>query len=317
VDNLVKIRDVSSRYDISARTLRYYEDKGLISSIRSDDHAYRLYDNASINKLEQILILRKLNISVKDIKLIFDSSGSDVVLNVLEKKIEDIDGEVALLHELKDIVLEFVSHIKQLDFSKESDVKLLYDKTKEIETSLINVDYAGNPASINRLLEVTEKLDKKVPDVMIIKIPNFRALTSGLVSWDEIFGAFEEWSNARSHFFKSVIFDCADFLTGKDGKAEWFVGVNDEVMDADVEPYKIVEFHGGLYAVTVSVDGDGESHNKVRAKVDKWLETTNFIEDESRAKMGHMIYPHDDIMKGLGYHQMNLYLPIKLKEDCE
>lgn len=29
-------------------TLRYYEDMGLIESIRSDDYAYRLYDEASL-----------------------------------------------------------------------------------------------------------------------------------------------------------------------------------------------------------------------------------------------------------------------------
>lgn len=31
--------------------------------------------------------------------------------------------------------------------------------------------------------------------------------------------------------------------------------------------------------------------------------------------MGHMIYVDEEIKKGLGYHQMNLYLPIKLKDN--
>jgi len=31
MNNLIKIRDVSSKYDIIARTLRYYEDMGLSS----------------------------------------------------------------------------------------------------------------------------------------------------------------------------------------------------------------------------------------------------------------------------------------------
>ena len=155
---------------------------------------------------------------------------------------------------------------------------------------------------------------KKVPDAMIMRIPNFRAVTSGLAPWDEVFGAFDQWRTAHKHFFKSVLFDCPDFLTGKDGKAEWFWCVKDEVTEADVAPYEITEFQGGLYAVAVSADGDGKSHNKVRAKVAKWLKTTNFIEDTDRVKMGHMIYVDDEIKKGLGYHQMNLYLPVKLKE---
>ncbi len=102
--NLVKIRDISVRYNISARTLRYYEDMGLIESTRNDDYAYRLYNEAAIKRLEQILILRRLNISIKDIKRIFSTEGSEVVLDVLEKKVDNIDEEVSLLHELKKIV---------------------------------------------------------------------------------------------------------------------------------------------------------------------------------------------------------------------
>ncbi|MDD4165375.1 MAG: MerR family transcriptional regulator, partial [Eubacteriales bacterium] len=179
MNELIKIRDVSVKYDISARTLRYYEDMGLLTSTRSDDYAYRLYDGAAVQRLEQILILRKLNISIKDIGRIFNTSGSEVVLEVLGKKVDAIDEEVSLLHELREIVLEFIRQIENADFGKESDVKLLYEKAKEIETQLANVDYEGNPSAVNRLLEVTEKLDNKVPDIMIIRIPKFRAVTSG------------------------------------------------------------------------------------------------------------------------------------------
>ena len=78
--NLAKIREVSVRYNVSARTLRYYEDMGLIESTRSDDYAYRLYDEAAIKRLEQILILRRLNISIKDIKRIFNTEDRKSVV---------------------------------------------------------------------------------------------------------------------------------------------------------------------------------------------------------------------------------------------
>jgi len=157
----VKIRDVSLKYDISARALKYYEDMGLIASARGNDYAYRMYDEANIKKLEQILILRKLNISVKDIRRIFDTTGSEVVLEVLGKKVSDIDEEVALLHELKEIVIAFIRQIEQADFSKDSDVKSLYARAREIETQLVNVEYTGNPSPVHRLFEVAEKLEEK------------------------------------------------------------------------------------------------------------------------------------------------------------
>ena len=175
MDTLIKIRDVAARYDISARTLRYYEDMGLITSTRNDDYAYRLYDETGLKKLEQILILRKLNISVKDIGRIFTTPGSEVVLEVLGKKVKDIDEEVALLHELKEIVLSFIKHIKQSDFTNQSDVKILYDKAQEIESSLTNVSYDGNPTGANRLLDVVNELNKKFPDDMMRNVLSFGA----------------------------------------------------------------------------------------------------------------------------------------------
>jgi len=54
MNNLIKIKDVSSKYSITARTLRYYEDMGLINSTRSDDYAYRMYDENAVRRLEQI-----------------------------------------------------------------------------------------------------------------------------------------------------------------------------------------------------------------------------------------------------------------------
>ena len=170
MNDLYKIRDISTKYSISARTLRYYEDMGLLHSIRSDDYAYRLYDEAAVRRLEQILILRKLNINIKDIQRVFAASGSDVVLEVLHKKVMDIDEEAALLHELKEIVTAFIRQIEQADFTRDADVKLLYSKAKEIETQLTNVEYTGNPSPVHRLFEVTDKLEEKA--VSRLSIPD-------------------------------------------------------------------------------------------------------------------------------------------------
>ena len=184
MNNLTKSGDLAGRYGVSTRTLRYYEEIGLLQSQRVQDYAYRMYDSANIKKLEQILILRKLNISIKDIQRIFNTTGSEVVLEMLGQKVDAIDEEVALLHELKGIVLEFIRQIEKADFSKDSDVKLLYHKAKELETQLIGSAYAGNtkngvragqlsqepdgvsqeaasPSQVQRLFEVTERLEEK------------------------------------------------------------------------------------------------------------------------------------------------------------
>jgi len=322
--NLIKIKDVSSTYDITARTLRYYEDMGLLSSTRSDDYAYRMYDENAVRRLEQVLILRKLNISIRDIQRIFSTSGSEVVLEVLGKKVQSIDDDLALLHELKEIVLDFIREIEQVNFRNNYDIKQLYSKAKEIETRLVSIDYIGKPSNIARLIEVTEKLDKKVPDIMVVRIPGFRAVTVGEQSWEDMFRSggfmYQLWQHV--HLYKSVIFDCFDFLLTKGDQAEWICAVKDGVTDSDVSPFRLFDFPGGLYAMAVSIDEDMESIDKVADKVGRWVEGTNFELDAGRDVMFNMPYLYEDgrdpayrdIEEGLGYKQMQRYFPIKLKD---
>jgi len=329
MNELIKIKELSGKYGITTKTLRYYEKEGLIQSHRTNDYAYRMYDGGAVTRLEQILILRKLGVSIKDIKRVFDTSGSEVVLEVLGKKSGDIDEEIALLYELKEVILEFIREIERVNFADNSDVKLLYDKAKEIETQFTNVDYIGKPSgtseqfakqaatssTLERLVEVTDKLDKQIPDVMVVRIPRFRAVTSGLNSWDYVMGQFDDWMSAQGDICDPIIFDGHDFLTGKGHQAEWMWRIKDWVTEDDVNPHPIREFEGGIYALAVSVDGDNTSHGKVRKKIIKWLETTNFTRDEERTELGHMIYVDEEIKRGLGYHQLNLYFPIKIDEE--
>ncbi|MBD5157132.1 MAG: MerR family transcriptional regulator [Butyrivibrio sp.] len=313
---LLKIREVSSRYDISARALRYYEDMGLIKSTRSTDYAYRLYDKQAIKRLEQILILRKLNISIKDIQLIFKASGSEVVLEVLGKKVNDIDGEVALLQDLRDIIMEFIGQIKQADFGGDADVKRLYEKAAKAESRIANISYEGNASKRNRFLEVTDKL-KKAPEVRIVQINPFKAFSSGADTVENVMGAFQQWQEAHNHLVRKMIYGSPDFLWfEEDMKAVWIWAVEDWVTKEDTAPYELIEFEGGLYAAAMSVDGDDDMGGRIYSGILKWLENSGFELDErpGHRTMGHMLNPSDGIRNALGYDQMDMYVPIKIRD---
>lgn len=57
---LQTISQVVKHYDLSTRTLRYYEEIGLLPSHREEDYAYRLYDEEALKRLNHIVVLRKL-----------------------------------------------------------------------------------------------------------------------------------------------------------------------------------------------------------------------------------------------------------------
>lgn len=312
---LLKIREVSSKYDISARALRYYEDMGLIKSTRSADYAYRLYDDQAIKRLEQILILRKLSISIKDIQLIFQASNSEILIAVLEKKAKDIEDKTALLRDLRNIILEFVEQIKKADFSRDSDVKRLYEKASKIENHITNIAYDGNAAPINHLIDITDKL-KKAPEVRIIQINPFRAFSSGVDTIENVLGAFQQWQEEHDHFVRKMMYGAPDFLWfEEDMRAVWIWAVEEWVTKEDVEPYELIEFEGGLYAAAMSVDGDDDMGGRVYSGILKWLENSGFEFDERQGHrtMGHMVNPTDEIKNALGYDQMDIYVPIKIR----
>jgi len=319
MNELVKIKDMSDKYDISARTLRYYEHMGLIASTRSDDYAYRLYNAAAVKRLEQILILRKLNISIRDIRRIFSAEGSQIVLEVLDKKVGDIDDEVALLHELKEIILEFIQQIKEADFSKDSSVKLLYDKAKDIETHLTNVDYIGKPANVGRLLEAAEKLERE-PDILIVEMPPTRMVTSGFIvnnsKEEHKFDAM--WMRLGSRIADKI--NPRDFMyyDEKHKKSVWLYMIEDWMTEADTGGCKIITFPGGLFAAVLADSWEMSEWDRVDRGLKAWLSRQEHLElDESPGR--HVLFnfagPHSKQMKAWNYGKVRYFVPIKAKED--
>ena len=65
--SLAKITDLTNMLGISSRSLRYYEQVGLIQSVRLNFEKYRYYDRANVERLKQIMVLRKMQIPIKDI----------------------------------------------------------------------------------------------------------------------------------------------------------------------------------------------------------------------------------------------------------
>ena len=62
---MLTVSEVSRLYGVSARMLRHYEKMGLMGSDRKEGYAYRVYRPEDIQRLRQILVLRKLRLSLK------------------------------------------------------------------------------------------------------------------------------------------------------------------------------------------------------------------------------------------------------------
>jgi DNA-binding transcriptional MerR regulator len=113
MNNLQRIGDIAIRYNVTSRTLRYYEEIGLLQSTRLDDSQYRFYDENSVLRLEQILFLRKLDLPVKEVKDILTSQDKTILLNTFTNKLNTLSKDIQAMEDLRFIIEEFLKLLKK------------------------------------------------------------------------------------------------------------------------------------------------------------------------------------------------------------
>ena len=96
------VHEVSSLTGVSIRTLQYYDRIGLLRPAGYTDAGYRLYDDAVLETLQQILLFRELEFPLKDIQRIIQSpsfdrqKALDQQITLLELKKEHLDNLIHL-----------------------------------------------------------------------------------------------------------------------------------------------------------------------------------------------------------------------------
>lgn len=67
------VSDVARLAHVSVRTLHHYDDIGLLSPVRRSSAGYRLYDDASLGRLHEILLFRELGLPLEAIQPLLDA----------------------------------------------------------------------------------------------------------------------------------------------------------------------------------------------------------------------------------------------------
>lgn len=115
-EKLFSISELASIFDISSRTIRYYEEVGLLSSeIRDSTTQQRVYTNSERRRLKMILRGKKLGFSLQEIKEMIElyesnPEGEDEKKRILEhadRKLEEINEKIHHLEVLRD---ELITH---------------------------------------------------------------------------------------------------------------------------------------------------------------------------------------------------------------
>lgn len=93
------ISDLSKMANISTRTLRYYDQIGILNPDHISDSGYRVYTTKEIDILQQIMFFKEFDVPLSEIKLILNNPKYDHLseLNKHQKSLEEKQKRITLL----------------------------------------------------------------------------------------------------------------------------------------------------------------------------------------------------------------------------
>lgn len=91
--------ELAKRLGISARTVRFYDEKGILCPVDYSEAGYRMYDESSVEKLQKILMLRFLGFSLEQIR---DMVGTGSI------------GICQSLEEQEKLLLQKIGHLERV-----------------------------------------------------------------------------------------------------------------------------------------------------------------------------------------------------------
>ena len=122
---MMTVHEVSRLTGVSIRTLQYYDRIGLLPPDGYTQAGYRLYDEQALERLQQILLFRELEFSLKEIGEILDSPCFD--------RDRALEQQIALLTLKKEHLENLIDLARGIKTKGESEMDFAAFDTRKIE----------------------------------------------------------------------------------------------------------------------------------------------------------------------------------------
>lgn len=131
-NNMKTVKEASKIAGVSVRTLHYYDEIGLLSPENVTESGYRLYDEADLIRLQQILFFKEMDFDLKTVKEIMDNPNYDKV-DVLVKQREILDLKRKRINNLIKLIDKNLEGDEDVSFKEfnMNEIEELQEKFKE------------------------------------------------------------------------------------------------------------------------------------------------------------------------------------------
>ena len=107
-DIAMTVGEVSTLLGVSVRALHHWDETGLVHPSRRSAAGYRLYCEADIMRIQQVLVYRQTGMNLADIKMVLDEPETDAMTH-LRRQRELVQGQISHLQQMLnsiDMVME-------------------------------------------------------------------------------------------------------------------------------------------------------------------------------------------------------------------
>jgi len=285
---------VSKTFGVSTRMLRYYEQAGLIKGIRNENYPYRVYNEENIKRLQQIIILRKLQIPIKQISVILSNPDAATVIEIFKTNIVELQTEINALETIKSALEIFVDKIEELAAVRLNLNLLTDDSVIRLAESLSliqkNVKENKTMDELNKAAETLEKTKEK--NIRVVYTPTE---TVAFLSFEPHPNPPDENLNNIMDILEKFIKDADLFQTkpdfkvfssdgGKNLGCNYYITIPDDLEVS--EPFKKTKFAGGLWAVyTITPDNIEDRDITMR-----WVRNSNEYKWNPEYRPAHVVF---------------------------
>ncbi len=153
------VKEVSCLTGISVRTLQHYDNIGLLRPASRTEAGYRIYDDRALRRLQDILLLRELEFSLKDIKEILDSPRYD--------RRQAIKDQIALLEYKRQRLDAILSLARGIQNMEDTDMDFKpFDKSEQEALSKEAKEKWGGTHAYREYEEKAEGRSQQAQDAM-------------------------------------------------------------------------------------------------------------------------------------------------------
>ena len=133
----MKIKQVEELVGITRKNIRFYEDQGLLNVERAEN-GYREYHQAYVIRLQEIKLFRKMDISIEEMKLLFEKKKSLQIC--LEQHLKELEHRKEGLSKMQDMCERLILEHRSLESLNAEDCLEEIEQMEKEGAKFMNVN---------------------------------------------------------------------------------------------------------------------------------------------------------------------------------